>query len=289
MNDQEGISLIDNGIRQGCIIPANALDKSVLESICESRAIPAERKKEIIESDLLLVLSQDCDIANESERYIELIVASKPNARSRRNNEPLQRTRNLRKLHFKYQDTFWECRVDRISVFPKTEIFAAGLDWSQLQQLPDDLREMLITWRINRYSRAPLPDVFNGVFVSGYLRKGGNELAQYLENHRDDILDIYVYIFPDIEGAERYQVSITALLSAQCSGDFMDECRDFLLKHLEFLHSQDNPLCFIQVSLDDIPDHATHTLEIVATPEEMTMHDTFVMKRLSVDYLCFPD
>jgi hypothetical protein len=288
MGDQERKPLIDIGVKQGAVVPVCAIETTLHEAIVDARALPGARRKSLAQQDLLIVLSQDCDIASSHEPFIEIVLAKKCTTQKLKNNDSLKGARNTRKLHFYYMGDYWEAHIDLISSVAK-EALQINVDWSQMRHLPVEKRELLTTWRINRYLRAPLPDIFNKIFVTGYLRQPGNALTAFLEAHRELILDLYVYIYPDAEGAQSYLVSVTLLVAQHCPDDLIAECETHLRQHLEILNEQDNPLIFIQVAQEHIPDTIDHTMDYVVKPEAFTMQDIHAMKRLSVDYLCFPE
>lgn len=287
MADQETESLIGQGVKQGAYVPATALSPGLKSLISAGRAVPAKRSKEIVDTDLLVFLSQDCDISSPNEIHIELIVARKCRPRESRNNESLTRARNTRKLQFLHEGDWWECHVDLISTIAKAEILN-DCDLTSLQQLPITVIEMLVTWRVNRYLRAPLPDKFNRIFVTGYLRSEGKELADFLEHNRESILDLYVYISPDEEDCSDYSVSITALVCHGCSDELFNGLSELMEKHLQILHAQNTCLSFMQIAPELITNSINHVMDYVVRPDSFTMQDIHAMKRLSVDYLCFP-
>jgi len=187
-----------------------------------------------------------------------------------------------------YDGCYWEIHIDLISSVEKS-LLLSNTDWQQMLQLPGAKRELLITWRINRYARAPLPGDFNWAFVSGYLHQPGNTLAAFLEVNRESILDLYVYIVPDEEGAQQYLVTVTLLVCQECSDELFAECESQLSEHLSILQGSGGPLIFMQIAQEAVPDNLFHMMDFVARPEDFTMRDMYVMKRLSVDYLCFPE
>jgi len=269
-------------------VPVAAVDKSFLNVIAEARALPSERNKACKDQDVFLVLTQDCDIASSQEKCVEIILARQCPARKLKNNETLKGARNTRKLHIQFNGCFWEAHIESISYVDKAELLA-NVDWKHLGQLPENKTELLITWRVNRYSRAPLPDAFNKTFVSGYLRQPDNTLANFLQDNHDHFQDLYVYIEPDEEGAQNYLVSVTLLVAEGCPDELIETSEAQLSAHLARLHSEENTLNFMQVETDLIHDNISHIMDLVARPEDFTMRDVQVMKRLAVDYLCFPE
>lgn len=280
--------LIEKGVRQGALLPLSALGLNLLGEVGGNRALPEARVKKLRDQDLLVVLSQDCDIANPGETHIEVVVAKELSAGNARRGEAVRRVRSTRKLHFRRGGTYFECHIDWIASIRK-ELFLNEADFTALDVLEERSREMLITWRINRYARAPLPDTFNRAFVSGYLRGEGRALASLLEARRDAISDLYVFVFPHDETAQTYQVSITVLVTMQCPETVFSELEAAMAQHIQALHDLDNGMNMLQADGVPLSDHGPPLLDLVLRPEEFTMDAVFAMKRLAVDYLCFPD
>ena len=70
-------SLIDRGFSQGCVLKCQDIGghsefKKALE---DGRAIPGKRNSPVEENHVIIVLSQDCDISNPNDKYIELATA----------------------------------------------------------------------------------------------------------------------------------------------------------------------------------------------------------------------
>lgn len=287
MVDQEGKSLIEMGLRQGVVLPISALNDACRDALLQNRAVPEERASPLPDFDngRLIVLSQDCDIHSAQDDYVELVLACKCPKNGAKATESLKGARNTRKLHLFFEGCYWELRIEHISSVPKHLL--VDVDSSQICPLPAGATDQVITWRINRYYRAPLPDAFNRVFIAG-LRNPANPFRVFLEKHRDDILDLYVFVAPDTEDAKEYFVSVTMVVAENSAVEFVDECTQTLLEYLSGLSQHDGPLRFIQLDQDAIKDELGHTLELVARPNEFALADLMQMKRLAVDYLCFP-
>jgi len=278
-------NLIEKGVNQGAYLSCKNLSSDLKAEIQENRAIKEYRNKTITDNHLLVVLSQDCDISNMTEKYLEVLVAKK--CKTREVNPVAQKARNLRKLQLSINDEYWICEVNLISHISK-ELFS-----SQSPKIDDQLtnqsKEILLHWRINRYTRQPLPNKFNKALLVDYIRQETSGFEQFSEENKNHIIDFYVFVTPDKQEVDEYIVSITALLSSQCDAEKAEKIEKELSDHLKSLHTRQNGLSMIQVDNSFTPDGHLATLDIVAKPEDFSMLDIYEMKRLTLDYLCWSD
>lgn len=284
MSSEDLPNLLNMGIRQGAILSCNDLPTELKNEIQENRATPVSRNKPVTDDYILVLLSQDCDINNDREKYIEVVILKKVTGNKVK--KPLQKTRNFQKLQVLINGDFWECDANHISHIPKESFLNIdGLNNNEF--LPEKQKEILLKWRINRYTREPLPDNFNMVFLN-YLRDENIGFEEYLRGN-NDITDLYVFVSPQDENADEYLVSITALLNENCTTTKEDAINIILLGHITTLHENDNGLIMIQIEDSLVPEGHNTTLDIIARPEDFSMLDVYGMKRLTLDYLCFPD
>jgi hypothetical protein len=161
-----GVQLLNNGLRQGAVFPAALLETELLVRWADFRSDPKLRTKAIKSKDLLVVTSQDCDIACRNDAQdpcIELAVFSPIKSKSRHAGS--QFANSVRVLQLSINDQDCEAKARYTIRVPKEEIFNvfAG-DYSTLFELPAEQCRTLTLWRANRYQRAALPDRFNDVF-----------------------------------------------------------------------------------------------------------------------------
>lgn len=236
-----------------------------------------------MDDHLLVILSQDCDINADHDKFIEAVVLKK--VPEKKISDRVKKTINPRKLQIPFNDDFWECEAYLINHISKKNLLDCGklpIEGSLLESSKD----ILLQWRINRYVRDPLPDHFNQKFIIDYLKDDTNEFQIFVANNKENIIDIYLYVRPEEEGADEYHVSITALLSIECSEEDKEKIRDTFSRHILALDQIDNGLVMLQApgrfdgSLDV-------TLDIVSDPEDFSMYDVMGMKRITLDYLCW--
>ncbi len=276
-------NLLQKGFCQGGYIEGIDLNNALKEHIMTCRAIEKYRKKPIEKEHKLIILTQDCDISNPTEKYLEVLAAKKINNANVR----VQKARNLQKLQIEIDSAFWECEVNKISHISK-EFFEEHLP-KNAKTLSDRSKEILLTWRVNRYTRQPLPDNFNHAFITNHLRNAETGFSNFFEENKDYIVDLYVYVNPDSQEVDNYDVSITALLYSNCSNEKEIEIREILLRHVKIIDDNESCLTMMQVNEDLEFDHYPPNMEIVAKPEDFSMQDSYSMKRLTLDYLCWPD
>lgn len=277
-------SLYQHGVRQCAILSCDSecVTPELLSCIKDSRFIVEKRKKEISPQHRIIVLSQDCDISNPKDLYIEILVAkveSKP--------QPiLQATRNYQKLQLPYDGIFLLCESYYISVIEKSVL--AKSPFRVVGNLDDYSSGILLDWRVGRYIRRPFPHNFNLAFIANYLKKEGNEFSEYLKKYKDEILDLHVFVSPyDNDAADEYLVSITAVLSSDSTNEFVEEVAEYIRGVCIELNALDNCLKMIQVQEDAIPEDIDFPLDFALTTKDFSLYDAYRLPRLTLDYLCY--
>lgn len=271
---------------QGSFIMAKHLSVDLRKTIQDSRAIPAYRAKLLLDTDMVIVLSQDCDIASDNEKYVEIIVAKK--CKKKEGDSRVQKGRNSRKLQIPIDEHHWELEIMLIGNVPKQVLrdeCRLGIDGV----LAEREKNIFVQWRANRYARVPFPDRFNKAFIDRYVRPAESGFAAFLEERRDEIADLYLFVAPKDEEVDEYLVSITALLDHYCPAQSSENIQQWLMAFIKKLHEEDNGLRMIQIDGDKVPGEHYATLDIVARPEDFSMLDAMFLKRLNLDYLCWPE
>ncbi|MFT5548187.1 MAG: hypothetical protein ACI9CO_000101 [Candidatus Azotimanducaceae bacterium] len=282
-------NLMERGITQCAVIKANSLSANIAKEIPECRAEPKAREKPITDERLIIILSQDCDIYKpiSSEKNLEVLVASKAKARDA-GEERLAKARNPRRLVIEHDGKHWLCDASFISIIPK-KLLIDDDGWAVSSNLDSRQSDIILQWRINRYTRKPLPDKFNQAFIIEHLQNPDTNLQRFLERNHNQITDLFAYVWPQEEAAEKYWVSLTTLLAEQCSPDFKENIEATLQDHIDLLHSANNSLHMLQCEWEEHGNANIPTQEIAALPEDFSMADANAMKRLTLDYLCWPD
>lgn len=284
--------LFELGICQGAYLEIDCSQESeLLGAIQESRAIPKYRGKPFITGDILIVLSQDCDISNPNDKYIEVVmgrVAKSQDAFA----ITLRVARNPRKLVIDLMGGSFVLEVVYISVVDKGVILELlTTEKSHLKNLENHNSQILVRWRANRYERAPLPDAFNNAFLTGYLNHEGVELRDYFRTNRELIADIFVYIKPYKNGAEdKLLVSFTILMDYNNGSGEIENAKTMLHKHLECIENIYTALSCLQVDssyeyvvgADELP-----TLDLAVMPVDFSLEDVYLMDRINLDYVCW--
>lgn len=165
------------------------------------------------DSSVLVLISQDCDIACNSdvtESSLEFLVCKKIKEKDVYPGN--QFVNSVRKLHFSLGNEFYESNVDYILTINKQEFFSVltevEFDADTLDILPKDVLEAFKVWRTNRYSRTALPDRFNVALnpimnkfipkiTAVSLDEDGNNFirAIYVQLNSMDELDTYTFKF----------------------------------------------------------------------------------------------
>jgi len=275
------------GLEQGCLISCEGdfLADGFGDLLQESRAICDVRtKKPIASTDLLLVLSQDCDLVNAQDKYIEVIPVKAISGK--KINEREQRTRNFRKLQLSHNNQVWLLESEKIAIIPKESLPVDNA--TNISKLGDQNLRLVLDWRVGRYNRRPLPDNFNRAFLA-HIREN-DELGSFLEENRYELLDLYVYVDPmKVEDADKYRVIVVALINQECEEKKEVEIREMLFKHWEILHQAENCLRMGQIDQAFAPEFVEVNMEIVARLADFTFLDNHLMSKVTLDYLCYED
>ena len=277
--------LIAKGVVQGCLLKCHTqhLSKETKDAIQDGRANASTRQKPVSDQHLLLVLSQDCDINNSDDHYIE-VLAVKP-VPIKKVSDKQKSNRNYRKLQVPVHNGYLQLESDLISIIPNQ--YLENCDLLIDSVLDERSKEIVIDWRIGRYNRQPFPDKFNRDFLSAYLKSPEYNLGAYLEQHNEDILDLFVYVSPkDEEQADEYRVSITALIAESCTDELMEEIREALLGHCHVLHDMLNSLKMIQIDSSYTPDNYDFSQDLALKTSDFTLLDSIHLRRITLDYLC---
>lgn len=243
-----GVRLLDNGLRQGAVFPAALLEAEQLAGWADFRSDPKLRKKAIKPKDLLVVTSQDCDIACRNDAQdpcIELAVFSP--IKPKNHHAGSQFANSVRVLQLSINDQDCEAKARYTIRVPKEEVFnvLAG-DYSAVFWLPAEQCRTLTLWRANRYQRAALPDRFNDAFfpiVEDALPAIELLASDPAGSGHSYIRSLYVYL-ENMNEEGSCEFSLLALLRADTPDSVqsvLDDAIDSLCVEIE--ESSDYVLC----------------------------------------------
>lgn len=284
-------------LSQGSIISCadfdDAFHKLIAERCIDFDKDPSQLKKKKNTPDYyLIVLTQDCDIANSNENFIEFIIGKTSNR-----NPSLEKGRAYNVLRLPVSadmtlelDNRYICNVKK-SDLPRN---IAELS----KKLTDKNIEILIKWRMARYSRKALPDKFNRVFLSHTWKPMPNmEFYEFFEKSHEYVIDIFVFLNTLSEDEEEYWVSFTALLEPEeiCTPEIRIEIESQLNHHIDRMidrirDSSEKSLRFCQ--REDPPSEILQKITnraLSAYPESFSMEDRLAMHPVNLLYLCWPD
>jgi hypothetical protein len=277
-------TLYENGVRQCAILSCDSafLTPDFISAIKDARVIADYRGKEITKNDVIIILSQDCDVSNSAEEYIEILVAKKET----KPQIATQAARNFRKLQLPFETGFLLCEVFYISIIRKSAL--AGSPFKIIGNLDSAASSIILDWRVGRYLRKPFPHKFNEDFLFKYLKIEGNEFSRMLVDFKEIIIDLHVFVDPmDNEAAEEYKVSITALVTSGCSIEIQEKISGEMRRFCTELHEIENSLYMIQIGDNPIPDDLDIPLDFVLTTKDFSLYDVKNLPRITLDYLCY--
>lgn len=217
------VLLDEYGLRQGSGFPAHLLDEQLRREWAGYRSDPGLREKALKQNALLMVVSQDCDIACHDDRQdpcIELAVFKPIKLKNRHPGN--QFAHSVRQLQLTIEGGVYEAKARYTIRVPKTAIEEALRECrEELFRLSPEQCRTLVLWRANRYQRAALPDRFNEVFTPllGQALPGIEQVGQDPDDRsRSFIRSLHVYL-DNMSEEGACQFSLLALLR----GDIPDE------------------------------------------------------------------
>ncbi|TMP41394.1 MULTISPECIES: hypothetical protein [unclassified Pseudoalteromonas] len=281
--------LIEIGIRQGTILTFNKgidSDNSIFQDIKAGRfGLFSDGK--VGPSNILLVLTQECGIA--SRNTIEVLQGKKDKKFNEEKNRHLLNAQDYSKLVLKIGEDFYSFKETELSKVNQEAVLKLFDDeLIRLGQLESWQKRRLLDWRRLEYTRVPFPDKFNRAFKS-YYTKEGKWFSDFLQENQGNIDSVRVYIDPDDENADEYNISFCALLTDDCSEE---QAEEISVKLLEMLTEINEIAPFLNpLQLDsyeggmDVPDAVM--LSLTERYDEFTFANAFHMKEFNLEFLCY--
>lgn len=223
-----------------------------------------------LEKGLYIVLSQDCDILNnslEKEPVIELILANKINEYD----TEFTADKNPRLLHLTLND-------DKVylEVLPHKRFFISRTYLETLQaeaiRVSGQPLKVLISWIAKRYKRPAFPHAFN-IRIKPIIKK----VKQILSNEAKNTLGLFIQLSPERElmPDKAYKVIIKLLVP-----------KDIYENEKELLKIE-NGFDQILISLNKVNGIEVIAGSQVQSMDDITMHEYQQLKQWDFDYISF--
>ncbi|WP_448684399.1 hypothetical protein [Enterobacter cloacae] len=292
-------ALIEIGVRQFIVYECNLFDADFLANMANNRHLPCTREMTVNPEDKFVVISQDCDINNNNQIYIECLILRKTKASKVKKSKQIEKSRNFEKLLLPLYESSEHGYIihatEKCSLL-KTELLdhlkKKGI--KPMMCLSERNQEILMKWIVNKYFRRPFPHKFNQLFCFKYLKDEKDSLFQLFETHSEFINEIYFYISPfNDENADRYFVSVTALLHSDCPEEIRDEIDDRIKDdaiRIQNDYVENQELVMLQTLDSDSQILAEHLLEVsdyTIMPDSFLKSAEYQMVPMSVDYFCW--
>ncbi|EMK2729639.1 hypothetical protein [Vibrio diabolicus] len=296
-------SLVDLGLRQGSILQFKSTCSKGSKpfehasSVIKKGRVGHEQNKGVSENSLFVVLSQDCSIANNSEKFIELAQLKNKTEVQEKNVQHILLGKDYKKLLVKYQGEFYEIEETLLTKVKKKELSSCLQDSLNLASasLPDPQKKILLDWRVLTYFRVPFPDSFNRK-LSGYFASSEYRFLNYLKENRDYIHSVRIFVTPeDEESAEHYYFSITVLLyelededdnPSGVPANFQEDLDKELEKMLREFEEFSSYTC-IQFNANSIQFPRNFIASLSTTIDDFTFANAETMREFNFQYLCY--
>ncbi|AEX22442.1 hypothetical protein [Vibrio sp. EJY3] len=285
-----GSELIMKGFRQGVHFYGSSLTADARKLLMDSRSEARKRTKPVLDKQLLLLISQDCDINSGSVSSVELLVGRLLRPREIGDSK-FYNGRNFQKLYLRINDQHWCFELALQTTIEKDELltgFVSDAD-GDLQALDEVNQQILLTWLAAKYTRAPFPHGFNTRFLP-YLRneEPNNLFALCLEKNASHVLDLFAYVSPEDDEAESYEVILVLALKLDVPEIVYTELDQVMSSFVESLHAKFYP-ALIMKQIEDTAGEILDNVEYVQRPEDFVKSDELKMSSLTLNYLCWPD
>jgi hypothetical protein len=204
------------GLRQGSFFKASLIEEELRKQWIDSRPEEKRRKwrknNRITDQDILVVVSQDCDIACADDNHdplVEIAVCSPID-----NPHPGSTfAYSARKIHFGTESGWFEAKVSNLIYVPKGALLEQ-ITPEYVSELPDITKKTIPQWRALRYRRTALPDAFNAKF-----KPLESDFTQKLDEvGRGYVRAVYIHL-NSYQEEESYEFELLALLSADTSDE----------------------------------------------------------------------
>ena len=158
------------GICQSSYIKASDISEDVRNAWIDSRTNSelriVNKKTKITDTSLLVITSQNCDIActnDDLDSGVEFAIFKpiKPKQVFHGN----QFVKSVRKLQIQIDEQWFEAKVEHLITVKKSNLCELLTEKTEVNVLPDIYEKSLPLWRANRYLRTALPDKFNNALL----------------------------------------------------------------------------------------------------------------------------
>lgn len=222
-------------LRQGAYFKSSIFNLELRKSWIDSYPKKTNRgkSKTIKDNTVLIVISQNCDIAcgNDCiEDSIELLACKK--IKSTDVFEGNQFVNSVRKFHFSLGEEYYEANADYILTVLKKEFFDAlaekEFNVGALLYTPSDILQSFKVWRTNRYSRTALPDNFNAKLtpiIDDFISKISK--ISHDKDGKNFIRVIYVQL-DSMDEQESYKFKFFALLRDDTPNEIYSDIQGLL-------------------------------------------------------------
>jgi hypothetical protein len=170
---------------------------------------------------VVVVVSHDCDIAQDVESHVEVVVGHKVV----KSNGSFTHGKNPRKLHIQYQGEDQSFVVELVQSQKTTVNKQTLFNYTPAEyKLSSERLNILQIWLSSRYLRAAYPDGFNDILktfkigdkISKILERQGSEITaiffdidngEELEKAEGDTYQLYIYV---LHSDKNYEQSLSA-------------------------------------------------------------------------------
>lgn len=221
------------GICQSSYITASEIPEDVRNTWIDSRAQSelrvVSKKTKISDDSLLVITSQNCDIActnDDLDSAVEIAIF-KP-IKTKQVFPGNQFVKSVRKLQIQIDEQWFEAKVEYLITVQKSSLCELLTEKTEIKLLPEVYDKSLPLWRANRYLRTALPDTFNSVLFPVFGEHLSNlETVASKENNGSYIRALYIWL-NTLEEVDHYTFEFFALTTADTPDEVLSNIQDYI-------------------------------------------------------------
>jgi len=219
------------GIRQSSYIKASDIPEDVRESWIDSRTNSelriVSKKTKITDPSLLIITSQNCDIActnDDLDSAIEFAIFKPIKAKQAFPGN--QFVKSVRKLQIQLGEQWFEAKVEHLITVKKSNLCELLTEKTEVNVLPEVYEKSVPLWRANRYLRTALPDKFNSALIPVFNDHLSDlETIANREENGSYIRALYIWL-NTLEESDHYVFEFFALTAADTPDETLTNIQD---------------------------------------------------------------
>lgn len=219
------------GVCQSSYIKASEIPEDIrniwIDSRTSSELRIVDKKTKIPDNSLLVITSQNCDIAcpnDDLDSAVEIAIF-KP-IKTKKVFPGNQFVKSVRKLQIQIDEQWFEAKVEHLITVKKSNLCELLTEKTDVKILPEIYEKSLPLWRANRYLRTALPNTFNDALSPVFEKHLPDiEAVASKEGNGSYIRALYIWL-NTLEEVGHYTFEFFALTTAEVPNEILSNIQD---------------------------------------------------------------